>query len=887
MVAALAAQGVSEEEAHLDPVHPLLAAWGKVGRDTLRALYALPLSDEVVDAPPDRSRAAAAPEPGPTLDLFEPPPPSIEPVGPDATTLAWLKQGLDALDPGLPPPREPDASLRVHACSSRLREVEILHDALLEMFERDPALTPRDIVVMTPRLDDYAPLVEAVFGTAPEPRRIPWTVADRAARETHPLLRTFGVLLALPQSRLPASEILDLLAVEAISRRFGLHGDAGDDIARWIDALRIRWGLDADDRERVGVGRWADYGWRQGLDRLVLGYAMGGEAEAGLVATGTGAVAPYAYVEGQRAALAGALARFVERLADWRTRLAQPRSASAWQDALTALVGEFHDAQGADADEAAALATIHDAIRAVVDSARRGGQAELALPHAVVRAAVGQRLAEPERYQRFLAHGVTVCAMVPMRNVPFRVVCLLGLDDGEFPRREPEPSFHLMRARPEPGDRTRQDDDRYLFLEALLAARDCLHVSHVALNPRDGSARPPSTVVAELVDFVVAAYPPAARESVRRAVYLEHPAAPYEAASYADAASLRSYDADWVEAALATVGPRVEPPPFVDPADEAVPETTAAAAQADGSATTDGREDGPASDAVPRIALDDLLAFHRNPVRHYTRRVLELELPDLAEPADDEPQARGGLERYGIDDALLGMLGRDPAADDATLLAVLRARMLLRPGHAGARDAHDRIACVRRVVSTYRALFPGATPRTVAVDRATPRWRITGEIADVLAGGPVRLRAGGARGGDWAELAIAALLGDYESAWLVGIEQDQPFARRLDARRLDAAWLDTAVAFYLRGRTRFVPLLRYGSWVYAKDGATHPAQAAARARNRVAPANRGADQAAEIDDPAVALLLRGREDPFDEEFQVAAQALLVPLRAAIEDGGGE
>ncbi len=882
IVAKLAVQGVAEEAGHLDDAHPLLAAWGKVGRDTLHALYANPLEDEVLpsDAAPAEQQA-----PGTMGDLFAPPP-----ARRPGRSLDWLKATIDTLDPKLPPPAALDDSIRMHACASRVREVEVLHDRLLAWFERDATLTPRDVVVMTPKLAEYAPLVEAVFGAAPESRRIPVTVADRPARDAHALLRAFGALLALPQSRLTASEVLDLLGVDAIARRFELAHEAGEHVAAWIEALGIRWGLDADDRERAGVGRWGDFAWRQGLDRLVLGYAMGATHDSieapreGITVGGAAAptarrhlrsvppsglpplpqnagreLEPYPWIEGQRAATAGRLVRFVERLADWRVRLAAPRTAQAWQETLTALVGELVDTRASDANEAVALKTIYAAIGAVVDAAARGGQASLALPHAVARAAVDAHLAEPDRHQRFLAAGTTVCAMVPMRNVPFRIVCLLGLDDGEFPRREPEPSFHLVRAYPQPGDRTRQDDDRYLFLEALLAARESLHVSYVAVNPRDGSLRPPSIVVSELLDFVAGAYGDDARK-VRDLVHVVHAASAYEPAVFVTDGREQSFDDAWLPAAAAAAGPRVDPPHFAELAVDDV---------------------APAEFA--EIALDEVVAFYRDPAKHYVRRVLELALPDLEATVDDEPQALDGLGRYAVDDALLRRLLVDPRADDDALVAMLRARALLRPGRGGVLDAKARLRCVRELVGHYRKRFGAAAARVVPVERRTDTWRVAGEIT-VVGDAVVTLRAGGARGGDWIALALQAQLAGLGDGWLLGIEEDAPCVSRLDARALDPHWIDTAVAFYRSSRHGFVPLIRQTSWAWAKHGLADPAKAASAARQMLGMAVRGRrDARPEIDEPHVALLLRGRDEPFDEAFAAAAQALLVPLRAAIEE----
>lgn len=836
----LARQGIAEPDAHLESGHPLLAAWGKLGRDFLE-LYgqAHPIyNDEAV--------AGAA----------------------DGSLLDWIKASLGELDAQRPPPAL-DHSLRVHACASRLREVEVLHDALLACFERDPTLTPRDIVVMTPRLTEYAPLVEAVFGSAPDALHIPYTLADRTAAQSHPLLRALQRLLALPQSRLTASEVLDLLAVPAIARRLRLGGDDEARVARWLHALRVRWGLDGADRERAGAAPYHEYAWRPALDALVMGYACapGDELIAGVL--------PYAEIEGQTGAAAGALTRFVERLDHWRERLARPRPARDWQLAIDALLGELFDEARADAAEIEARRLAYAAVADWVDAVRRGGAEAERLDAAVMRAAVGERLETPERRQRLLSTGVTVCAMVPMRNVPFRVVCLLGMDDGEFPRREPAASFNLMRMLPAVGDRSLLDDDRYLFLEALLAAGTHLHVSYRSRNERDGSPRPPASTVHELVEFVVGAYveqargwapsgAPAALEDearrVRAALCTEHPAAAYDPRNYLDPAS---FDRGWLGSARALRGPRLETAPFCS----AVPSADAAPA------------------APGEVALADLHAYYRNPPRDYCRRVLEIELRESRAPEDDEPFELDALEGYALRQALIERLLREPDVDERRLQAWLHAQNLLRPGQLGELDYAADLAAVHTQLAQYRALLAaaGAAPRTLAIERRVGRWRVTGTLAHVLPRGPLQLRAGNARGGDWIALGVAARLLDADEAWLLGFENRTPFARRLDAASLRDDWLEAVLDTYERSRREFVPLLRYASWAYAQ--ALPDTDAARRAAiAKLDPRYAKDDQFVEIGDPQVGLLLRGRVPPVDAAFHAAAQTLLAPLAAAIGQG---
>jgi exodeoxyribonuclease V gamma subunit len=709
-----------------------------------------------------------------------------------------------------------------------------------------------------------------VFSAAPESRRIPYTVADRSARDAHPLAGAWLALLALPGSRLAASEVAELVSVDAIARRMGLEGEGRESLMAWIDALAIRFGLDADDRRRAGLGAWGDFAWRTGLDRIVLGYALGDDSAGAVLQGADGTpLAPHPGVEGQRAALAGRVARLVERLAEWRARLAEPRAIEAWQSLSNGLLEEFVDARPGDVETAAALASIRAGVERVVEAAKRGGEAHRPVPHAVFLAAVDAELGEPARHARFLAAGVTVCAMVPMRNVPFRIVCVLGLDDGEFPRREPEPSFHLMRAEPRAGDRTREDDDRYLFLESLLAARDAVHLSHVCINARDGSRRPPSAVVTDLVEFVAGSA--AVPDDARNALVLEHPAAAWDPRIYRGGDRSRtdaipgtrgtdhSYDDRWLPAASALAGPRRGPVPFAEP----------------GPIAPDGEV--PDEAAKPELGFAEVFAFYRNPPRDYLRRVLGVSLARERTIEDDEPQAGGGLVRYGVDEALLGDLVADPALDDATLVARLRARAKLRPGRAGLHDAQARIECVRRVVSRYRLLVGEASVVRRLARLETRRAILAGELEAVTGLGPVRLRAGASRLGDWVELALSMLALEAPCAIFVGLERDAPCVERLELGDLDPAWPEQVVACHLAARSGLAPLLRHASWCYAEH-AGDPARALREAL-AVLEGHRGPRE--RETDAAAALVLRGREPAFGEAWEAAASVLLAPLRERI------
>ncbi|RZA34563.1 MAG: exodeoxyribonuclease V subunit gamma [Lysobacteraceae bacterium] len=474
---------VPVEELHMHS-HPLLASWGRQGRDFVRML------DEFDQGEGSRYENLR-------VDLFD---------ESDGGSLLMQVQAAvrDLLPPGEhpaarleAPPARADRSIEFHITHSVQREVEVLHDQLLSWFAQDPSLRPRDVVVMVPDIDLFSAAIHAVFDQhrRNDPRRIPFQIGDVRDRSVNPLLVALEWLLRLPQQRCRQSEVRDLLDVPAVAGRFGLDTEDLPILGRWIEGSGVRWGLDREHRAGLGLASVGEQNaWIFGVRRMLLGYASG-------AGRSFGDIEPYAEVGGLDAALAGSLAQFIESLLHWRAELAQSRTPAEWGEAARGLLAAFFHS-GIEADRLT-LAQLNEALQCWLETVDSAGFDE-PVPLAVMRESWLGQLDQPTLNHQFVSGGVTFCTLMPMRAVPFRVVCLLGMNDGDFPRRASQADFDLL-ALPgmaRPGDRSRRDDDRYLMLEALLSARDKLYVSWVGRNVRDNSEQPASVLVAQLRDYL-------------------------------------------------------------------------------------------------------------------------------------------------------------------------------------------------------------------------------------------------------------------------------------------------------------------------------------------------------------------------------------------------
>jgi exodeoxyribonuclease V gamma subunit len=475
-----AVAAMATEAVFLEQGHPLLAGWGRMGQHFMLALED---SDAAVDERHYLDKREAAIEPQDRLQRMQE---SIRSANP--ALIASTRE------------TRADRSLRVHACHTRLRELEVLRDALLRELSERPGLKPSDIIVMAPDISAYAPLLPAVFGEAgAHVGALPYHIADVALARTHPLFDAFARLLDLPQSRLTAPEVVDFLAVPQVAERFGLSAGDIDLLAAWLRNARVHWGLDAPFRTRFDVPAIAEHTFAWGMDRMLAGYAMGdADDDAVQAATLPDGIelAPLDGIGGSQAAALGALDSLLIELARWCDLDRRTLRASAWAERIENLFdGIFRiDANDRDAIEARHL--LLRCIRAIASEPLASGL-DPELDFSVVRdLLLAQMAATPER-QRFLMGGATFCGMVPQRAIPFRVVAVLGLNDGEFPRAIGDGGLDLIEKHPRMGDRDVRSDDRYLFLQTLMSVRDALHLSFIGEGVRDGKPRNPAAPLAE------------------------------------------------------------------------------------------------------------------------------------------------------------------------------------------------------------------------------------------------------------------------------------------------------------------------------------------------------------------------------------------------------
>jgi exodeoxyribonuclease V gamma subunit len=625
----------------------------------------------------------------------------------------------DAAPPGPPlgdeadqrPVLDPaDDSVRVHSCHGRVRQVEVLRDAILHLLADDPMLEPRDVIVMCPDIEAFAPLIQATFGAVAVDEGISPSsglpdlrvrLADRSLRQTNPVLGAVSELLTLADGRITASQLLDFASREPVRRMFRLDDDDLERLEDWVAATGIRWGLDAPHRAPYQLDALAENTWRAGLDRLLLGVTMG-EDDLRLV----GDVLPLDDVDSGDIELAGRFAELVDRVQTAVDELSRPKPINDWVQAIASAASTLTATSDREAWQRAELDRILGAV--VTEAAAAGTATDLSLVE--VRALLADRLRGRPTRANFRTGHLTVCTLVPMRSVPHRVVCLLGLDDGVFPRRTAPDGDDIIERAPCVGDRDPRSEDRQLLLDALLAATDHLVITYGGRDERTNAVRPPAVPVGELLD-VVDGTARAASGSARDQVCVHHPLQPFDPRNFAPgelvAGQPWSFDAVALDGARAAVtGPAAKTPFLPAPL-------------------------APVDNSL--VELDDLVHFVRHPVKAFLRQRLEFSVSDMDdEPADSLPVALDYLERWSVGDRILELRLAGSDADACVDAEVARGG--LPPGTLGDLELDGLLPVVDNIYDVAMdAVDAAATTESVEVnvDLGDGRW-LVGTVPGVV-----------------------------------------------------------------------------------------------------------------------------------------------------------
>ncbi|MEN9434380.1 MAG: exodeoxyribonuclease subunit gamma [Pseudomonadota bacterium] len=797
--------------------NPLLASWGMQGRDfigNLRALEPYPIEKDCFVPPVFDKRLSSLMLKviqNDILDLKNP------------THIDMIKWSV-----------EEDYSIRVHSCHSVMREVQVLYDQVLDALERDNTLAPSDMVVMTPDIDQYAPYIEAVFGTVSNsPYRLPFSIADQSPKQLHSIITTCLQLLELPDSRFEAERLFALLENDLVRTAARLDVNDVQQCRQWVSATNIRWGVDAERRVKQGGADTFEHTWRYGLDRLLLGFTFPED-------TLLGDVLPYPYIEGSQAQVLGRFLQWLEvlfNLADWGR---QQQTVTVWAERIRELFKQMFG----DTDD---LKTVLQALESLTQQTANEAKFERPISWRIVREALRTSLEQRNQAEGFMGRGITFCALMPMRSVPFKWVGLLGMQDKAFPRVDTYLSFdRLAHDKKQRGDRSRREEDRYLFLESVLSARSRLYISYVGQSIHDNSEIMPSILVSELLDYIQKRFDIEPKQLITK-----HPLQPFST-RYFTSEHLFTYSAHYAEAYKA----RHQAPQSCVEFWQAQPLP-------------------PLHDDYKHISLETLVSFYRQPARDFLSKRLNLKIRDRhIDLPEREPFT---LENYADQTIAKKLLEQhlNQTVAPQVLCKQLRAEGILPHGKPGDLLYEKQ---VERTEQFYNGLQAEGTLEwlpNINFDFKFNDFQLHGSINDLTIKGRVIFILGKVHAWQWVDIWLKHLalnhLADAPTNTTVIYTEERVFKLGV-LNESTQLLLEQFISTYWQGMCEPLPCFPKAGFAYAEAGKMDLKKALVAWEGTDYKDSQG-----ESEKPENALLYRGLEPINDGQFADLAKQFWLPL----------
>jgi len=749
-----------------------------------------------------------------------------------------------------------DNSVQIHCCHSRMREMEVLQDQLLKIIEQEK-VSPEEIIVMMPEIEPYIPYILSVFNLPEEdPRYISYRISDRDMTRENPLCEPFFQILDLPEGRFTASEVVQILFSPYIMNKFEISEPDLEIIKWWIQKTGIRWAMKGEDKEAHGVHPSEEHTWSFGIKRLLLGYAILGEGRRFFKD-----ILPYDHIEGELAELLGRFLEFLFTLYDIYRKLHSRMDLKGWADFLNDVIERMFLK---DEETSFYIQQLRKIMEFLYEAGERSNF-RYKVGFRTIRYYLRGLMSRERSTGRFLTEGVTFCSMLPMRSVPFKVVCILGMNGDSYPRQERTLGFDLMQKDPKRGDPSKRQDDRYLFLEAILSARKRLHVSYVGRDIRDNTPVPPSVLVSELMDYIQDSFLMEDGSDILDHIVLEHRMHGFSKEYFKGDGRLFSYNEDYFKAAKASFKVKDNKDSFISALKEAPEE-------------------------FKRISIRDFVRFFKNPSRFLLNRRLfmELEIPYL-KVEDREPFS---LDSYK--EAVIGYRVLEELLEGESLKEIRRRLMVDPDLPQGAvrsvmideiiRDALNLYMELKKVIGDDKAV-------KISVDLEIEDFKLEDEIENMfLNKGHLRYKISHIHPKDYLDAWIRHILicanGNPIPTYIVGREKKKDKRYRIvkiqrlrDAKEI----LKDLLQIYWLGLKRPIHFFPESSYKYMESYLKYgdhkkALESAKKIWEGNPPYKRG-----EKEDPYIRLCFKGR-DPFDKEFFELSRIIYESLFRCIENG---
>jgi exodeoxyribonuclease V gamma subunit len=846
-IAKISRESISPEESlHLDKGNSLLSSMGHLGRDFLTMVQELDCED---------------------IDIFHDPG--------SESLLSCIQQDILYLQETTEPQlhlnahkkriSNQDMSITFQSCHSPMREVEVLHDNLLhflDQHEGNKLIEPRDILVMAPDINMYAPLIDAVFGADNKKAiRTPYSISDQSIKNSSKYITTFFEILTTLKSRFTSINILDLLKAEPIKNQFSINDHDIVTLENWINETRICWGIDQKHKNVFDLPNHAENTWRAGLDRLLLGYATPGENRK-LFKN----ILPFDLIEGNDTKLLGNFLEFTEILFALSEEIRHDYTLSEWSEILIRIKENLLLADDTSISDENLLLQSLNGLNELQFQTKFNKSISINVLHSYLLNSLEQKHTTLSGAKGFLTGGITFCSMLPMRTIPFKIICLLGMNDGKYPRTGRKRSFNLMTLNPRKGDRSRRYDDRYLFLETILSAREKLYISFEGQSLQDGSTKPPSVLVSELMDYIETGYEiensKNSAANIINHIRTNHRLQPFHPDYFSiennsDDNKLFSYSTENCAAAEAlTSGLR-------------------------GTSPVATRKLPVPPDSYKEIELTELINFFTHPARFFLTRMIGIApIGDTQKLSTSEPFTLKGLDRYKLENDILKKLVNNQAPEE--FYQIKKAAGELPHGKVGEVQFARIVSELQRFKSNIDRLLNNLEPQTLEINLPINGFNIYGRLENITETGMVQYRYAALKPKDMIRGWINHLVfnaynrddctDSENTTFLAGKDKVIEYKPNPEC----IVYLEQLLDLYWHGLSEPLHFFPLASYAYARKIFKGGSKKAALLKAKGEWEGSAYSATAEMDDPYNYLCFKD-VDPMDDLFTVQSEKIFLPI----------
>jgi exodeoxyribonuclease V gamma subunit len=699
-----------------------------------------------------------------------------------------------------------DTSIILQSCHSPMREVEILHDQLLEIFEQSTesdTIEPKDILVMAPDINEYASLIRAVFdANNSTANRLPYSISDQSLKKTSKYIDAFFEILSLFKSRFSSIDVFGLLKTEPVKKRFSINDQDISTLERWIHQTRICWGIDQEHKKNINLPDYVENTWRAGLNRLLLGYAVPGNNK-----TLFENILPYDPIEGNDTKLLGNFLDYTEALFDLVEILMQKHTLAEWSEHLLLVQDTFLQADASSERDNRLLQQSLFGLRELQSQTSFNTLLPIDVIQSFLLDSLEQRHSTIAGSAGFLTGGITFCSMLPMRAIPFKVICLLGMNDGLYPRSGRKKSFDLMSMDPKPGDRSRRYDDRYLFLETILSTRKKLSISFTGQSIQDGTKKPPSVLVCELLDYIKQGYEIKtmceSSDEIINHLTTHHRLQPFHPDYFrpqneTNNKNFFSYSAENCDAAVAFTSKSHKGYPMV----------------------ASRLSENP--DIYKQIELSELINFFTHPARYLlTKKIGIAAIEETLSFNTSEPFSIKGLERYKLENDILKQLMEGNDCEE--LYEIKKAAGILPHGKTGEIHFTQIMSAVQSFKRTLDTLLSQKKLPQQEVNLYVNNFKISGRLDNLIETGMVQYRYAPIKPKDvirgWiSHLVLNSIKNQDESGsetytYLAGKDKIYKYTPVSE----NNIYLEQLLNLYLQGQSEALHFFPRSSFVFARE----------------------------------------------------------------------